>query len=270
MAGSLKSARAPANARTYMHSHLSRLLIAAVLLLTAAFVGTASAVIPPSDFEGNDGNLVTDGAGSDWQDWTGNAGLVLKSDDLGDSQFSGGANGKEQDPGNWGLNNGSNPGKSDIRQAAYASETVGGYLFFYGAFERVDGSGNANVSFELNAVPGTFDNGVSDVPIRSEGDLLITFDGNNSQGVVVGMCIWHGDRDGESSSAPDADEFGWYTLPGFGNGGDKLKGSDNCTTLTTAVNPTAEGSMNDGDAVNDSDPTAAVAKILSNMSNPIG
>src|SRR5215208_7602690 len=67
------------------------LLSALVFAFAFARTDTASAVIPPSDFEGNDGNLVTDGAGSDWQAWTGNAGLVLKSDDLGDSQFSGGA-----------------------------------------------------------------------------------------------------------------------------------------------------------------------------------
>ena len=246
------------------------LLAAATLILAAAALvagsSLARAAVAPSTFEGGDGNLLT-GAGSDWQDWTGLPGLVLKTDDLGDSQFSGGANGKEQDPGDWGLNNGANPGKSDIRQAAYASETIGADLFLYGAFERVDGAGNANVSFELNATPGLYDNGISNVPIRSEGDLLITFDGNNAQGVVVGMCMWHGDRDGESSAAAGAASFGWYTLPGFGNGGKKLKGSDNCTPISTTGS--AEGSMNTGAAVNDSDPAAAVAKVLTNMSNPI-
>ena len=130
--------------------------------------------------------------------------------------------------------------------AAYGTDTIFNAttnrdnLFFYGAFQRVAGDGNANVSFELNKQPGLYDNGTDDVPIRSEGDLLITFDGNNSGGVTVRMCMWHGDREGESSAAAGASTFGWYTLPGFGNGGTKLKGNDNCTLLSSALNPTAK------------------------------
>jgi hypothetical protein len=223
--------------------------------------------ISPSCFEAGDGNIVVDHGGNDWQNFSAfpAANRATKDDDLGDSQFGTGS--KEQDPGQWNLNNGSQPGKSDILHSAYATETIHNNttglddLFFYGAFQRMAGSGDANVDFELNAVGGTYNNGTSNVPIRSEGDLLITFDGNAAGGVVVGMCIWHGDRFGESSAAPNASTFGWYTLPGFGNGGTKLKGSGTCTTLTTVSNPAGIGAMNVGSIANNGIP---------NFSDPIG
>src|SRR3954453_13510725 len=215
-----------------MTSHLSitRTLLAALLAAMALFAisaqsASAAVSVSPSTFEGGDGNLLK-GAGTDWQDWTGSAGLWQNDhDDKLQSQFGTGS--KEQDPGAWDLVVGSAPSKSDILDAAYASEVVSGDLFFYGAFERLDGSGNANVSFELNREPGTFDNGNDQVPIRTDGDLLITFDGNNSGGVRVGMCIWRGDREGESTDSA----AGWYTLPDvtapIDPGADKkLKGSD--------------------------------------------
>ena len=274
-------------------SRSPRLLLAAVLAALAVFAVGARAAsascspnafsVDPSCFEAGDGNLLTDHGGTDWQDWHGVAPptFVQKDDDNGDSQFGTGS--KEQGPGGWELNNGSAPSKSDILHAAYATETLANTnvtpnrndLFLYGAFQRLAGSGDANVSFELNATPGTFFNGTSDVPIRSEGDLLITFDGNNSNGVKVGMCIWHGDRWGDTNNAlaPTVDSngdpidrstYGWYTLGGFGNGGHKLKGSDNCTTLSGS-NASAIGSMNQGDAVNQ----FGGNKIIDNMSDPI-
>lgn len=251
------------------HPPMTRTLLAALLAVLALFaisatVASAADNVPPSTFEGGDGNLLK-AAGTDWQDWTGSAGLVQKDDDdTVQSQFGTGS--KEQDPGAWDLVTGTAPSKSDILDAAYASEVVSGDLFFYGAFERLDGSGNANVSFELNREPGTYDNGNDQVPIRTDGDLLITFDGNNSGGVRVGMCIWHGDREGESTDSA----AGWYTLPDVTvpidpEADKKLKGSGNCTLLSTVVDANAVGAMNQGDAVNE----FAAAKIISGMSNPI-
>ena len=236
------------------HPSFLRTLLAALLASLAVFAisaGAASAAAPvaiaPSTFEGGDGNTAVNGA-SPATDWASPApNLTQKTDvDSGPDPSAFVTGSKEQDPGNWDLGVASAPSKADILHAAFANEVVGGDLFFYGAFERLDGSGNANVSFELNAVPGTFNNGNDQVPIRSEGDLLITFDGNNANGVRVGMCIWHGDRNGESSSASDASSFGWYTLPSGSTPGKKLKGSDNCTTLSTVSSPTATGAMNNG------------------------
>src|SRR3954451_2559831 len=215
---------------------LAAALCAAALFAVSASAASADSTVPPSVFEGGDGNTLVDTLGN--TDWETPAPNLTQTDDsdVGPDPSAFVTGSKEQDPGNWDLGVASAPQKDDILHAAYANETVSGDLFFYGAFERLDGAGNANVSFELNKIPGAFDNGNNDVPIRSDGDLLITFDGNNAGGVRVGMCIWHGDREGESSSATGASSFGWYPLPGFqGNASLKLKGSDNCTTLTTVT-----------------------------------
>jgi hypothetical protein len=242
-----------------------RTLLAALLAVSALAILAASAsaaiTVPPSNFEGGDGDLIVNHGGTDWATPAPHLSQVTDDDSAAFSAFVTGS--KEQDPGNWDLGPASAPSKADILHAAYANDVVGGDLYFYGAFQRLDGSGNANVSFELNRLPGTFANGNDNVPIRSEGDLLITFDGNNSNGVRVGMCIWHGDRDGESSSATGAGNFGWYTLPGFGTG-QKLKGNDNCTLLTTVSNATATGSMNNG-SVNASSLNQFSASIADNQ-----
>src|SRR3954471_9934185 len=233
---------------TIARAFFAALLAACALFAISAVAASAAITVPPSTFEGGDGDLVVNHAGTDWNTPAPN--LAQATDNDGGPTPSAFVTGsKEQDPGNFDLGVASAPSKSDILHAAYANDVIGNDLYFYGAFDRLDGSGNANVSFELNRVGGTFNNGNDQVPIRSEGDLLITFDGNNSGGVRVGMCIWHGDRDGESSSATGHANFGWYTLPGFGTG-QKLKGSGNCTTLTTVAGASAAGSMNNGTVTN--------------------
>src|SRR4051794_1758872 len=200
-----------------MTSHISiaralfaALLAACALFAIAAVSASAAITISPSNFEGGDGDTVVNHGGTDWA--TPAPHLTQKTDDDSGATSAFVTGSKEQDPGNWDLGAASAPSKADILHAAFANDVVGGHLFFYGAFQRLDGAGNANVSFELNQIPGLLPNGNDDVPQRSDGDLLITFDGNNSGGVRVGMCMWHGDADGESSSDPDHGSFGWYTL----------------------------------------------------------
>ena len=201
----------------------------------AACTPAANDIISPSCFEGGDGNLVVDNAnGTGRIDW---ASLTPSTftDGTGatDSQFAGGSAGKQNDPGAWALIEGPNPAKTDVLAVATKTDPVSNHIFFYGAFHRFGDTGNANVSFELNKVATLFDNDGSaatpPVPFRSEGDAMITFDGGAGN-VRVGMCLWHGDEDGESSNAA----YGWYTLPGFGMpGAVKIDSNTDCTTLST-------------------------------------
>src|SRR4051794_3623060 len=266
--------------------------------LTNTCVGAdanAATLVSPSCFEALDGNVKVDSSPALHTDWVSLAPTVAVPDALAptDTEFAGGAAGKEQDPGAWGLITGiTTPGKSDILAAAARSDSVldgsgNPHLMVYTAFERQDGSGNANVSFELNhgcqstdSTAGSyaatctdgknFDNDGSaatpKVPFRTEGDVLITYDGNNSNGVTVGMCKWHGDAYGETSSSA----YGWYTLPGFGLGGSKLQGSDNCTTLSTSGTPAAGGGMNNGNLINTTTGVVGGPRAISNMSETIG
>lgn len=263
---------------------LAAALIAAVCLLVAGVAAASAAVtVFPSKFEGGDGNLQVNTPGNtDWESFSGTLTPLPDGSGAGDSQYAGGAQGKEQDPGSWLLNTGTvSPGKSDILEATTRADVASGDIFLYAAFQRMDGSGNANVSFELNqlAPPNNlFDNDnnatTPAIPKRTEGDLLITFDGNNSNGVTVGMCKWHGDERGESSSDPAHNSFGWYTLPGYKSGpggGSKLQGSANCTPVSTTVPAQAAGAMNNGVLHNDPDGAAGpLDKIIPNMSADIG
>lgn len=241
----------------------------------------------PSCFEALDGNFAVNAAGR--TDWATLQPTTAVPDALApnDTEFAGGSAGKEQDPGAWQLTTGiTTPGKSDILAAAARSDSVtdangSQHLMVYTAFERQDGSGNADVSFELNhgcqntdptdtthysstCTDGrTFDNdgnpATPNVPFRSPGDILITYDGNNSTGVVVGMCTWHGDEYGETSNST----YGWYTL---GSSATKLTGNTNCTTLSTSGTPSAGGAMNNGTLTN----SFNGSPVISNMSASIG
>src|SRR5919107_3629368 len=92
----------------------------------AACTPAANDIISPSCFEGGDGNLVVDNAnGTGRIDW---ASLTPSTftDGTGstDSQFAGGAAGKQNDPGAWGLIEGPNPAKTDVLAVATKTDPV--------------------------------------------------------------------------------------------------------------------------------------------------
>ena len=213
-------------------------------------------LLPPTEascFEGFDGNQVREAGAShsthfDWQQIVANAGdynFMSFRDDLGDSTFSGGD--KENDPGGWNLDTtGSTQNKVNVLAAATATDDVSNNTFVYAAFQRLGNTGDIFASFELNAnAPPDADNNPATVefPRRSEGDVLVTFDGNQGN-IDVRMCKWHGDHLGETTNIA----YGWYSLPGFGSPGSaKAAGSTGCTLVSDGISvpkPTARGEVN--------------------------
>jgi hypothetical protein len=161
---------------------------AAIILATAT---SASANLPGSTFEGNDGNLVVTTAGN--TDWV-NAPNRVRGDDLAsgrdDNSFGQGT--KEDDPNVSVVTGSIPPNKSDLTRFYVANEFAGGSNFLYLAWERSNVLGSANMDFEINklAQPNLTTTGQKTLN-RSAGDLLITFDFTNGGGnPVLGLLTW--------------------------------------------------------------------------------
>lgn len=214
-------------------------------------------IIPPSCFEGGDGNLSVENLrGSNRIDWsTITKTTATDASGASDIAFGAGAEGKEFNPGGWKLVQGAvTPAKIDLLASATKIDPVSGDLFLYGAFLRSGDSGDANLSFELNSNPALWDNdgdaSTPSIPTRTAGDVLITFDGGAD--ARVGLCRWVGPREGTSVD-PDA---GWYTTTGTPV---RIGGNTDCTSLTELNPPLALGSTNPTEPLDNLDegPTTA-------------
>src|SRR5262249_11525712 len=157
-------------------------LLGMVGLATVGLYGSASANIPGSSFEGNDGNLVVDHAGNiDWATFIANplqynyhAGQDLPTG-TGDNSF---ANGSKEDDTSVTVGNGSIPNsKADLARFATASQIIGTDVYLYLAWSRENQSGTVNFDFELNklAQPNMTTLGPKTLN-RSVGDVLISYD----------------------------------------------------------------------------------------------
>jgi len=144
-----------------------------------------------STFEATDGNLVPD-AGTDWQSHIGN-GLHVgydKPQGQTDDSFSD----KEDNPAPE-VTEGSIPNnKSDLMRFYVVTEKVdvGGTdkVFLDLGWVRSSTLGSANMDFEFNQSKTLSSNGST--PVRTEGDLLITFGfSGNSNTVALGLSRWH-------------------------------------------------------------------------------
>jgi len=116
----------------------------------------------------------------------------------GDQAFAGGD--KETEPGLWGLQyegTGVNPSKDNLLAAWSASSgSVSGppSTFFYMAFTREAQTGNTFITFELNQLRKSWDNGISTIPCRTDGDLLVVYNvesGGSPPNVDVIVYEWH-------------------------------------------------------------------------------
>ena len=101
------------------------------------------------------------------------------------------------------------PNKSDLIRFYVNKEFVGGKFFIYLAWERTNVLGNANMDFEINQDSTLSSNGVT--PIRTPGDLLITFDFGGSGAPVLGLLTWVTSANGSAS-----DCFASNALPCWG------------------------------------------------------
>jgi hypothetical protein len=200
--------------------------ILAFALLTLATL-PASANLPGSTFEGNDGNLVVTTPGNtDWE----NAPHFVKQLDLasGQSDDSFGQGAKENISCPTEVTGSIPPQKSDLTRFYVGSETVNGHFFLYLAWERSNVLGNANMDFEFNQSTTACSNepALSAVPIRTAGDMLVTYDFVNGGGnPVIGIRRWIGSSESGQWGAKDK----------LGNNAAEAKVND--TTVTDPIAP---------------------------------
>jgi hypothetical protein len=168
-----------------MRRRLHKRALFAVVLLTAGIlitVGQASAALPGSTFEGNDGNLVVNTAGDvDWASFIANPTLYHFSaaQDIAtgtaDNSF---AQGSKEDSTDITVGTGSIPNsKADLARFAVASQIINSKVYLYLAWSRENLSGTVNFDFELNklAQPDLTTVGAKTLN-RSIDDVLISYD----------------------------------------------------------------------------------------------
>jgi uncharacterized repeat protein (TIGR01451 family) len=144
--------------------------------------------LPGSSFEGGDADQAASAPlRTDWQ----NVSPVNHSPDpnLDDNIFAGGNEGKESDPGNWNFatqNGGSTPGKNNILDAYSFNDPVSTNVFLYLAFTRGDDTGTTYMAFELNQRSNLWNNGKADIPCRTTGDIIVSYQvSGNSPDVIL-------------------------------------------------------------------------------------
>lgn len=187
--------------------------IACVALILAGTTA-AQATLPPSTFEGNDGNLAVDTAGN--TDWANVAGLhtgIDRPTGRTDNSFG---QGTKEDKSDVTIVTGSiPPNKNDLTRFHAASEDIGNDTFLYLGWERLVNIGNANLDFEINQVPTPAFTTATIGPItlnRTAGDLLINYDFGGSGTPTLGLNFWLTAASGGSAS----DCFAANTLPCWG------------------------------------------------------
>ncbi|MFD7153254.1 hypothetical protein ACFV9C_01560 [Kribbella sp. NPDC059898] len=167
------------------------LIFASTAALLLAMTPAADANLAGSTFEGNDGNMVVNTSGN--TDWV-NAPNRVRGDDLasGSTDNAFGQGTKEDDPSISVVNGSIPPNKSDLTRFYVGSETAGGNVYLYLAWERSNVLGSANMDFEINqlAQPNLTTTGAKTLN-RKAGDILITFDFTNGGGnPVLGLLRW--------------------------------------------------------------------------------
>ncbi len=166
-------------------------LIALLVVMMLAFGPVFAAGLAGSDFDSGDGNLtVTPPLTLDWA----NVAEYRQEDKpsgTGDDSFS---QGSKEDTLVPAVEFGSiPPNKSDLKTfGVYAEKTAGGRNFLHLFWTRVqDPSGTTNMDFEFNQQSTLSSNGVT--PLRSAGDLLITYDLSRGGTVpTISVRFWSG------------------------------------------------------------------------------
>jgi Prealbumin-like fold domain len=217
--------------------------VAAVLALIAV---PASAVLPGSTFEGNDGNLVVDTAGN--TDWANAPNRVVGLDQPSGSTDNSFGQGTKEDNANATVVTGSiPPNKNDLTRFYVGSEFVSGSNFLYLAWERAVNIGNANLDLELsqNATAGFTGTTTGPVTLnRTAGDILITYDFSGSGTPTLGLLKW-------VTSGPTSQCFSSNSLPCWGNrvnlsAAGSAEGAVNTGTVTDPVPPNAPRTLTTG------------------------
>src|SRR5258707_1333744 len=103
------------------HTRLSVALLGVALVALILFVSGSLAVLSPSSFEGNDGNMIVDNPGAyDWANVPNVQSLIDTPSGSSDTSFTGGST-KEDDT-TVAIGTGSIPGNKDDIQRAYVAQ----------------------------------------------------------------------------------------------------------------------------------------------------
>jgi hypothetical protein len=227
-------------------TRLLRLLIAATLVLAftsasaqvgrtpLAYAATCTGALSGSNFQSANGDLTPNPATC--EDWNapGSAAPVNHQNDLpsGSTDNAFGQGAKEDNTCNAVVFGSIPPNKSDLTRFYQAHERTGTGAsatdFLYLAWERANVLGNANMDFEFNQSKTLCPNGV--VPIKTAGDVLITFDFGGSGNPDIGELRW-------VTSGATSQCFAGSTLPCWGNRVDLTASGD------------ANGAVNSGTVV---------------------
>jgi hypothetical protein len=240
--------------------------LVAAAFFTVFFVVGASANVAPSTFNANDGNLIQEATPAGNTDWcnqtasqlTGEGGVCPTADlapnltqqsDLikstSDNAFGQGA--KEDTPCPTVVFGSIPPQKSDLSRFYTAHEIVGGDTFLYLAWERSNILGNANMDFEFNQSKTLCSNEPSGnkVPVRTNGDLMVTYDFGGSGTPQLNLLFW---LDGTSPDPVDGTTetvsqcFSANAFPCWGDHtslSGNSEGGVNKTSVTDPINPGA-------------------------------
>jgi hypothetical protein len=163
---------------------------ARVALAQSVITPTTPNPLPGSQFQGGDGNQDNASGLIDWQGFQADGRVGHTSDpQANDDIFAGGT--EELKPGGWSLttkDGGAAPPKDNILDIYRGFDhPQNGDAFLYLAFTREAGDGTTFVTFELNQDPRRW--GPDQLPCRTTGDILITFD-QQGNGAEVQVDRW--------------------------------------------------------------------------------
>ena len=215
-------------------------------LAAAAPLPPSTGSLPPSTFQGGDGNQTDSASLTDWQGLAA-ANRVNHSPDPNaqDTAFVGGSS--EDQPVLWDLTTepgGVNPAKSNILDAWEVSDPLGGDVFVYLAFARESAqlpararAATTYLTFELNHDARLWNNGRADIPCRTTGDVLVSYQATGNDVSVIlqrwvtntwddaSGCARTGHLEDYAAFTPNVDAQGAVNdpdiatyLPGFYNG----------------------------------------------------
>ncbi len=198
----------------------SLLAFAVAGVVVLPMTGAAQAAsLSGSNFEiDTDANLVVNGEKSTSIDWLQGpdlrTGVVLKNDDPSGSSDSAFANGTKEDTIVPTLDSGGiPPNKSDLKTFGVYKETVNSKSYLHLFWTRVqDPSGTTNMDFEFNQSGATKNNPSGSpqiVPVRTAGDLLITYDlSNGGVNATISKRVWNGSVWGPATALTGAQALG--------------------------------------------------------------
>jgi hypothetical protein len=233
----------------YIASRIAAGLVMTGMLVFGGTQNVFATLTDGSTFNTADGNLSLDtGEVHDWAapiepiscpntiPGTGaNCGTDL-SKNAADNAFGQGS--KEDIPNPTVVNGSIPPNKSDLTRFYVNKEFINNKFFLYLAWERSNVLGNANMDFEINQVATPGSNGVT--PVRTVGDLLVTFDFTQGGGnPVLGLLHW-------VTSGSTSQCFASNALPCWGNHEDlsstgEAEGQVNSATVHDPYSPPAGG-----------------------------